>query len=132
MTQYTDQFGNPIDVGSVVTYTTLNYKSAYQNFAVVEKLIPLVESPGQWHSTGPNSRVPFHREDQLNNSRPTDFYVACDTKGNPLPEKLYVAQVRPLKHLGEGYFKRYMSKRLGTQTASGLIVIDAVTRGVDE
>lgn len=130
MSQYIDMFGHPIDVGFIVTYTTLRCKSAHQGFAVVENIIPLVEKPGTpWHSTGPGSHIPWVREDKIKARYATEFVVGTDDRGRPRLETAYVAQTRELWHLGAGEFRRTDS-RLGTKLWNDLIVIDTLVDGV--
>lgn len=131
MSQYTDMLGNPIDVGSIVTYTTLRYKSAHQGFAVIEDFVELIERPcgrqPQWHSTGPNSRIPYIRKDQERQHRPTEFYVSTDDKGRPRPDKMFVARTRELRHQGNGRFTR-TDARLGNRCSGELIALDKLVR----
>lgn len=91
-----DRFGEPINVGSRVVvpfkqkYTTSNGAKLFDG--TIKRIVPLVEKPGSWRSTGPNSRVPWMRLDQANKSHQTEFYPP-DDRGIIDDSRAYIAIV---------------------------------------
>jgi hypothetical protein len=81
-----DRFGSPLAVGDRVVIPVKRspvsgYRASSLSEGTITKLVPLMAHPnslGQWHSTGPNSRVPMVREDQLGRSRPTEYLMPSD------------------------------------------------------
>ena len=79
-----DRHGTPIHLGAecVIAQKASRYGGANLVDAVIQKVTPLVLHPrhyGQtWHSTGPRSRIPLVREDQLSRSHQTEYLAKVD------------------------------------------------------
>ena len=84
----TDVIGQEFEVGDAVLVPVRN-RGGNRHFAAggarlehakVRNIEPLFEVPGQWLSTGPDSRTPFRRVSQLGHRRAPEFFppVICD------------------------------------------------------
>lgn len=80
MSQYTDYFGTPINVGDEVVYPTASYtgRAAFTRTRI-EKIIPLIP-----HRVNPSYLM---REDQKNQASPSQYARSDD------PAKRFVIQV---------------------------------------
>ena len=127
---YTDSIGNPISVGDVVVYPVkYGSGSAENRFGLVKDLIALVEKPisagSTWLSTGPYSRIPYVREDQVRRAYPTEFYVPSDDNGRVRADKAFVARLFPVDQNRDGSLE-VSDRRPVTVQAKNLIVITAL------
>jgi hypothetical protein len=92
---FVDRFGTPIDIETrcVIAIKTSKYGGAMLANGTITKIVPLVEAFGTWHSTGPKSRTPWWREDQLNKRHQTDYYPPQNIHGDVALPRAYVASV---------------------------------------
>lgn len=94
MSPFTDYFDNPLSVGDIVMYPSASgSSSAVNNLAKVAQIIPLVQKPGTWLTTGAQARTPWVREDQQFQQYPTEYYPLCDARGKARPDKCFVVRV---------------------------------------
>lgn len=131
--QYTDHLNNPIDVGDIVVRSITSGYGSSLVFERVEEIIPLVERPGTWLSTGPNSRVPLVREDQVNKKNAAEYHrrhfdYETGEYVQSGPEKCYVLRTRRLNSKRGRHF--WDPKKVFVAVIDNVVVVTGLAQGL--
>ena len=88
--RFVDHFGQPINVGDQIVYPVVYGSSGAElAHAVIDRIVPLVEVPGDWWSVAPHVRV-----DQQHKKYPTEYYPKFFTPGKVDYKYAYVLSVK--------------------------------------